>query len=115
MRRVAGGDRAAFEELYGKYAKPVMSFVYHLTWDRGLAEDLTQETFLRVWRGAPGYRPMGRFSTWLFQIAKNVAFSEGARARRRRALSSGGGDEAADDGARAALGTGADADARRAE
>jgi RNA polymerase sigma-70 factor (ECF subfamily) len=85
MRRAAAGDRAAFAALYEAFAKPVMSFVYHLTFDRALAEDLTQETFLRAWRAAPSYRPMGRFSTWLFQIAKNAAFSAGARSRRRRA------------------------------
>jgi RNA polymerase sigma-70 factor (ECF subfamily) len=111
MRRAAAGDRGAFEALYEAYAKPVMSFVYHLTFDRTLAEDLTQETFLRAWRAAPAYRPMGRFTTWLFQIAKNAAFSEGARARRRRAREGVLDPAETPGGARGA----ADSDARRSE
>ena len=49
------------------------------------ADDLTQETFLRLWRAAPRYRPQGRFAAWLFRIAGNLARQE-LRRRKLRAL-----------------------------
>ena len=85
VRRTAAGDRAAFEALYDRYAAPIMSFLHHLTFDRGLAEDATQVVFLKVWRSASTYRPEFRFSSWLFQIAKNHAYGEIPRWKRRRA------------------------------
>src|SRR5438132_769529 len=91
--RVAQGDRGAFEALYRRYAAPIMSFLHHLTFDRGLAEDATQEVFVKVWRSASTFRPGARFSTWLFQVAKNHAYGEIPRWRRRRAA---GGDPLGD-------------------
>src|SRR5687768_17125130 len=86
--RVADGDRAAFEILYLRHAPAVMSFVHHLTFDRGIAEDAVQETFLRVWRAASRFRAGARFAPWLFRIARNTAWNETPR-RRLRAV---GGD-----------------------
>ncbi len=60
-----------------------MRFLYRLCGDRGLAEDLTQEVFLRVWRAAPRWQPLGKVSTWLFQIAKRVWWDEGSKRSRR--------------------------------
>jgi RNA polymerase sigma-70 factor (ECF subfamily) len=82
MARIGDGDREAFESLYDRYGAPVMRFLHGLCLDRALAEDLTQETFLRAWAAAPRYRPTGRVSTWLFQIAKHRWWT----ARRRRIL-----------------------------
>jgi RNA polymerase sigma-70 factor (ECF subfamily) len=65
-----------------------MSFVHHLTFDRGIAEDAVQETFLKVWRAAGRFRAGSRFAPWLFRIARNTAWNETPR-RRRRAV---GGD-----------------------
>jgi RNA polymerase sigma-70 factor (ECF subfamily) len=86
LARAAAGDRDAFEALYLRLAPAVMSFLFHLTGDRGLAEDVTQETFAKAWRAAGRYDPArGRVRTWLFQIAKNHAWNELPRWRRARA------------------------------
>jgi RNA polymerase sigma-70 factor (ECF subfamily) len=83
MERVRGGDREAFAALYARYGSPVMRFLFRLCGDRVLAEDLTQDVFLKVWRAAAGWRPIGRVSTWLFQIAKHHWWNEAAKRRRR--------------------------------
>ena len=111
IARVAGGDRDAFEALYRRYAAPIMSFLHHLSFDRGLAEDATQDVFLKVWRSASGFRPeAGRFSTWLFQIARNHAYGELPRWRRSKATGEGPATEA-----RPAADSAPDRDLRRAE
>jgi RNA polymerase sigma-70 factor (ECF subfamily) len=96
MARVRDGDRQAFETLYGRFGSPVMGFLFRLCGDRSLAEDLTQEVFLRVWRAAAGWRPLGRVSTWIFQIAKHLWWNEAARRRRRRGRPAPAGDAAED-------------------
>jgi RNA polymerase sigma-70 factor (ECF subfamily) len=83
MLRVKDGDLAAFEALYARYSRPLTNFFYRLVWDRGFAEDLMQETFLRLWRGRNGYQPSGKFTTWMFQIAKNHWLNERDKRRRR--------------------------------
>jgi RNA polymerase sigma-70 factor (ECF subfamily) len=62
-----------------------MSFAYHLTFDRAIAEDAVQEAFLRVWRFAGGFRPGNAFRPWLLRIARNLVFERGAAWRRARA------------------------------
>lgn len=86
MARVRDGDRQAFEALYARYGSPVMRFLFRLCGDRTLAEDLTQDVFLKVWRAAAGWRPLGKVSTWLFQIAKRHWWNEAAKRRRRRGV-----------------------------
>ena len=71
MSFVRNQDVSAFEELFGRYERRVFAFFYRLSWDAEEARDCTQETFLRLWRGRAGYTPKGRFSTYIFQIAKN--------------------------------------------
>lgn len=83
MLRVKAGDRAAFEELYALYRKPLANFFYRLGGNRTLAEDLLQETFLRLWRAAPGYEPSARVSTYVFRIAHNLHLNEAARRREK--------------------------------
>ncbi|MGH7144706.1 MAG: RNA polymerase sigma factor [Planctomycetota bacterium] len=83
MQAVKAGDKAALEQLYGAYAKPLISFFFRLTWDRTQSEDLLQETFLRLWKSAAFYRGDSKVSTYIFQIAKNLAFSNQALARNR--------------------------------
>lgn len=76
MRRLAGGDEAALAELHARWAKPLHRFLVSMCLDRSLAEDLTQEVFVRVWRAAPRYEPTAKFSTWLFHIARNHWLNE---------------------------------------
>ena len=80
MRRWQRGDPAALAALVERWQRPVGRYLARLAGpDR--AADLTQEVFLRLLRAAPRYRERGGFSTWLFQIALNVARDSGRRLR----------------------------------
>jgi len=70
------GDAGAFRELFETHQKSIINFCFRFCQNRALAEDLAQEVFLRVYRGAGGYRPDARFSTWLYRIAVNVCLNE---------------------------------------
>jgi RNA polymerase sigma-70 factor, ECF subfamily len=73
LQRVAGHDRAAFEELYRRYARPVYGLALRRLGDRDRAEDAVQETFAAVWRSARSYRPdRGAGGPWLFAVARNA-------------------------------------------
>jgi len=93
MARIQEGDVGAFEALYARYAQPLINFFFQMCYDRTAAEDYLQETFLRVWRARGTYRPIGKVSTWLFQIAKNYWFNEREKMKRRPFHSVAGGDE----------------------
>ena len=68
------GDVAAFRELYDKYAAIVMGFTFRIVGSRELAEELTQETFWRIWRKAPTFdQTRGVFTNWMYGIARNLA------------------------------------------
>jgi RNA polymerase sigma-70 factor (ECF subfamily) len=77
-------DVSAFEELFRRYEQRIFVFFWRLSADRQAAEDGTQETFLRLWRARLRYEPTGRFSTYLFQIAKNHFLHERQKQGRRR-------------------------------
>jgi RNA polymerase sigma-70 factor, ECF subfamily len=83
MLQVRDNDAQAFEELMLRYQNRVLSLLAHLVGGRDLAEDLTQEVFLRVYRARKRYVPGAKFSTWLFTIAGNVA-SNALRTKSRR-------------------------------
>ena len=84
MLRVKAGDEGAFEKLVAGYQDRLISVFYHLVRDRTAAEDLAQETFLRVYRARLGYEPKAKFSTWLFHIAHNLASNKRRDRGRRR-------------------------------
>jgi RNA polymerase sigma-70 factor (ECF subfamily) len=65
------------------YEIPVFNYVLRMVGDRSLAEDLTQEIFLRIYQGLPGFSLRCRFTTWLFQVAKHRVLDE-LRARERK-------------------------------
>lgn len=71
MTAVAAGEAGAFETLCGRYERPLHHFLHRHTLGRDV-DDLYQETWLRVVRGAPHFDPTRRFAAWLFQIAINV-------------------------------------------
>src|SRR5215510_114391 len=83
VRRAQRGDRDAFALLVRTYQDPVFSHILHLVGDRGLAEDLTQDVFIRVYQSLPSFSFRSRFTTWLFQIAVNRVVDE-MRVRERR-------------------------------
>ena len=70
--RVLAGDVRAFEGIVQRWQGPLINMAWRYCRDRGRAEELAQEAFLRAWRGLPGWRRDGRFSTWLFALAANV-------------------------------------------
>lgn len=78
------GDRAAFDELVRRHADGLYAVVVRLCADRDEAEEVTQEAFLRAWRGLPGFRGDAQFFTWLYRIGVNEARRR-ADGRRRRA------------------------------
>jgi RNA polymerase sigma-70 factor, ECF subfamily len=87
LRKAQKGDERAFSIILRTYEQPVFNYVLRLTGDRALAEDLTQEVFLRVFQGLPGFSLRSRFTTWLFQVTKNRVLDElRAIERRPRAL-----------------------------
>jgi RNA polymerase sigma-70 factor, ECF subfamily len=83
LRRAQKGDEDAFRTLVETYEGPVYNYVLRMVGDRALAEDLTQEIFLRIYQGLSGFSLRCRFTTWLFQVAKNRVLDE-LRARDRK-------------------------------
>jgi RNA polymerase sigma-70 factor (ECF subfamily) len=87
IARFQNGDVYAFEQIVHRYKNPLINFVYHFLGDRIDAEDVVQETFLRVFRNKHLYRNIAKFSTWIYTIAGNLAKTELRRRRRRKLLS----------------------------
>lgn len=85
MLRLQAGKDDAFDVLVARYRGPVIHFLYRMVHEPGLAEELAQEVFLRVYRARKSYRPSARFTTWLFRIATNVALNALRDGRMRRA------------------------------
>src|SRR4051812_2084728 len=83
IKQAQGGDEAAFRLIVRTYEVPVFNFILRTVGDRELAEDLTQDTFLRVLRALPRFGHRAKFSTWVMQIAKNLVLDD-RRARARR-------------------------------
>lgn len=83
LRKAQRGDERAFSLIVRAYEAPVFNYVLRMVGDRPLAEDLTQDVFMRVFRGLRGYSSRARFTTWLFQVAKNRVVDE-LRAGERR-------------------------------
>lgn len=77
----------AFEVIVNRYKNRLLNFVFRFVGDRDIAEDIAQETFLRVFRKRHEYKAIANFSTWLFTIAGNLAKSELRRRKRWRFLS----------------------------
>lgn len=73
MARVADGDAAAFRQLSDDYLKVIVTFSHRLVRNHAEAEEIAQETFLRVWQKAGSYQPKAKLSTWLHTIARNIA------------------------------------------
>jgi len=85
LARAARGDGAAFAELYREHVGRVFGLCLRLTADRALAEEHTQESFVRAWENLGRFRAEAAFGTWLYRIAANLALG-GMRDRKRRGL-----------------------------
>src|SRR5687768_8856578 len=71
--RARRGDDEAFRLIFERYARPIISFIYDMVGQRELAEDLTQETFVRAYKNLSALQDDTKLSMWLFGIARNVA------------------------------------------
>ena len=83
LRKAQRGDERAFSLIVRAYETPVYNYVLRLVGDRALAEDLTQEVFIRVFQGLPKFSLRSKFTTWMFQVTKNRVLDE-LRASERR-------------------------------
>ncbi|HEX2076188.1 MAG TPA: sigma-70 family RNA polymerase sigma factor [Longimicrobium sp.] len=72
VSRAQQGSDKAYRELLGRYQRPVFSIIYRMIRDREQAEDLAQETFVRVFNHIDRYDPRYKFSSWIFKIATNL-------------------------------------------
>ena len=75
MLDVKAGDEVSFELLLRKYRSPLVNFLGRMVRDPGMAEELAQEVFLRVYRARKAYAPSAKFTTWMFRIASNLALN----------------------------------------
>ncbi len=73
VQRARAGHEDAYRELLRRYQRPVFSLIYRMVRDRELAEDLAQETFVKVLNALDSYRSEFKFSSWIFKIANNAA------------------------------------------
>jgi RNA polymerase sigma-70 factor, ECF subfamily len=76
VERVLAGEVQAFEGIVRRWQGPLVNMAWRYCRDRGRAEEMAQEAFLRAWRGLAGWRRESTFSTWLFALAANVFRSE---------------------------------------
>ena len=78
------GDKKAFDQLVIKYKDRLYNFIYRIVNDVDLAEDLTQDTYVKVYLNKNSYKEIYKFSTWMYTIAKNLAFTELRKKNRRK-------------------------------
>jgi RNA polymerase sigma-70 factor, ECF subfamily len=91
------GEVRAFEVLLGRHRKPVYNFILRFVGDKETAEDLLQETFMRVIKGADAYKRQAKFTTWLYTIARNLCVDQTRRRKHRRHASLDAPMDASDD------------------
>jgi|SRR5579859_5194649 len=84
MLLAGAGDDTAFEYLVEKFRRPIISFMYRMTHNQAIAEELAQEVFLRVYRSRSSYQAEAKFSTWLYRIATNLAVNHARDTRSER-------------------------------
>jgi RNA polymerase sigma-70 factor (ECF subfamily) len=71
--RARAGEQEAFRLIFERYARPILTFIHNLVGERDLAEELTQETFVRAYQNLGTIRDNTKVATWLFGIGRNVA------------------------------------------
>ena len=97
MLALGAGDESAFDQLFARWAGPLLRHLERIVRDAATAEELVQETFLRLYRARERYEPNARFSTWLYTIATRLALNERRRPRNQNPHRST--DDHDDDGA----------------
>ena len=84
MKRTAQGDSDAFKTIVVRHQASVLNVIYRFVGNRVEAEDLAQEVFIKVWKSREQYKPVAKFTTWLYRIVTNVSLNA---IRRKRASS----------------------------
>ncbi|KAA3656280.1 MAG: RNA polymerase subunit sigma-24 [Calditrichaeota bacterium] len=87
IARFQQGDIYAFDLIVKRYKQQLLNFVFRFLNNRELAEDVVQETFLRVYRKRHAYKQVAKFSTWIYTIAGNLSRTELRRRKRRKLFS----------------------------
>ena len=87
MLRYRDGDVRAFEVLVTRHRRSIYNFILRFVRDTAQAEDVLQETFLRVIKGADAYEKQAKFTTWLYTIARNLCVDAARRGKHRKAAS----------------------------
>jgi RNA polymerase sigma-70 factor, ECF subfamily len=87
ISRLQGGDEVAFNLLVGRYKNVLMNFAFRFLGDYDEADDVVQETFVRLFRNRDSYRPVAKFSTWLYTICGNLARNQLRKRKQRGPLS----------------------------
>lgn len=75
IRRIAAGDRDAFEKLYAAFQARLFRYLLRMVGDTGTAEELTNDTMVSAWKAAASFKGQSKASTWLFAIARNKALN----------------------------------------
>jgi len=83
MKRVSGGDETAFSSLYAAYHSKIRNFFFSLTRNNCLSADLTQETFLRIWKFRERYSVSGSFLSYIFGFSRNIWLEQCRKNRRQ--------------------------------
>jgi len=86
MIRVCKNDERAFREVYHRYQRRLLDFFYGMSRSTHTAQDLTQETFFRIWRLRAKYSPTGSFPAYLFSFARNIWLEHCRELKKRRRL-----------------------------
>ncbi|MGE0405975.1 MAG: RNA polymerase sigma factor [Candidatus Korobacteraceae bacterium] len=84
MLQAKAGDDAAYEYLVVKFRRPILGFLYRMAHNSAVAEELTQEVFLRVYRSRHTYNAEAKFTTWLYRIASNLAVNHARDTKHER-------------------------------
>src|SRR5947209_15813250 len=98
MLRAGADDAVAFDHLVEKYRRAMVSFMFRMTHNQAVAEELAQEVFLRVYRSRASYAAEAKFTTWLYRIATNLGLNHVRDHRRERIQPSVSLDEPQEEG-----------------
>lgn len=87
IKRFQQGDLRAFDVIVGRYKDQLLNFAFRFLGNMEEAQDVVQETFLRLYRNKNAYRRIAKFSTWLYTISSNLAKTELRKRKRRKLVS----------------------------